>query len=81
MAVVLVGRSVVVPGTYLPQCKANGDFEEVQCHGSERFCWCVDKNGDKLIDFTHPRKDLQCVRRMNQIYHVTFFPNSSHFCI
>ncbi|XP_065054572.1 uncharacterized protein LOC135683288 isoform X1 [Rhopilema esculentum] len=62
MAVVLVGRSVVAPGAYLPKCKANGDFEEVQCHGSERFCWCVDKNGEKPIDFTHPSKDLQCDR-------------------
>lgn len=33
------------PGRYIPQCKADGSFEEVQCHPSTGYCWCVNTQG------------------------------------
>ena len=35
-------------GIYIPQCKADGSFEPMQCWGSTDYCWCVDKNGDEI---------------------------------
>ena len=32
-------------GRYVPQCKKDGSFEEVQCHYSTGYCWCVDTQG------------------------------------
>ena len=32
-------------GRFLPTCKADGSFDEMQCHGSTGQCWCVDSNG------------------------------------
>nr|XP_058947870.1 thyroglobulin-like isoform X2 [Pocillopora verrucosa] len=34
-----------MPGRYIPQCKADGSFEEVQCHPSTGYCWCVNTQG------------------------------------
>lgn len=36
------------PGRFIPQCKADGSFEEVQCHSSTGYCWCVDTEGWEL---------------------------------
>lgn len=32
-----------LPGAFIPRCKANGNFEAEQCHGS--VCYCVNRNG------------------------------------
>ena len=29
----------------MPQCAADGNYEEVQCYGSTGYCWCVDVGG------------------------------------
>ena len=42
----LTGKSK--PGRFIPQCKADGSFEEVQCHSSTGYCWCVDTEGWEL---------------------------------
>ncbi|XP_067666218.1 syndecan-like isoform X2 [Haliotis asinina] len=34
-------------GTFRPRCKMNGEFEELQCHGS--VCFCVDQRGRKIF--------------------------------
>ena len=36
-------------GRYIPQCKEDGSWHEVQCHGSTGYCWCVDQEGKKLL--------------------------------
>ncbi|XP_041353143.1 SPARC-related modular calcium-binding protein 1-like isoform X2 [Gigantopelta aegis] len=30
---------------FVPVCKHDGTFAEVQCHGTTGFCWCVTKDG------------------------------------
>ena len=37
-----------VPGRFIPRCTPNGEFEEIQCHGSQ--CYCVDRNGAEKAD-------------------------------
>ena len=69
-AVIIGGRSVVAPGTYLPTCKENGDFEIMQCHGSTGYCWCVDEKGNQIYSISHRDKGLQCERSM---YFIAFF--------
>ncbi|XP_068710293.1 uncharacterized protein [Montipora foliosa] len=34
--------------TYVPQCKRNGSFEEIQCNAPDDECWCVDQEGREL---------------------------------
>ena len=49
---------------FVPSCKVTGDYEEIQCHGSTGFCWCVDKFGNEMEgtrtsrqpNCTHPGK-------------------------
>ena len=33
---------------YVPRCKPDGSYEEVQCHGSTGQCWCVGVNGNEV---------------------------------
>ncbi|XP_078692876.1 uncharacterized protein LOC144922725 [Branchiostoma floridae x Branchiostoma belcheri] len=35
-------------GMFIPECRPDGAFEEVQCHGSTGHCWCVDRDGEEL---------------------------------
>ncbi|KAK3737699.1 hypothetical protein QZH41_008038 [Actinostola sp. cb2023] len=34
------------PGDFIPQCKGDGSFENVQCHSME--CYCVDQEGNEI---------------------------------
>nr|XP_020447653.1 nidogen-2 isoform X7 [Monopterus albus] len=36
-----------VPGVFVPQCDAEGQYTPRQCHGSIGHCWCVDSNGQE----------------------------------
>ena len=63
-AEIIGGRSVLAPGTYMPTCKENGDFEEKQCHSSTGHCWCVDEKGKKVNGILHDEKDLDCKKGM-----------------
>ncbi|CAG5933645.1 unnamed protein product [Menidia menidia] len=35
------------PGSYIPQCDENGQYQQKQCHGSTGNCWCVDHLGQE----------------------------------
>lgn len=47
---------------YVPQCTEDGQYQEIQCQGSE--CWCVDSNGLEVMDSrsigSRPRCPSQC---------------------
>lgn len=32
-------------GRFVPQCKPDGRYEEVQCGAGWDYCWCVDSTG------------------------------------
>ena len=46
-------------GGYIPRCKDDGGFENMQCGGTSGQCWCVDKDG-REIPGTRTTKNLQC---------------------
>ena len=35
-------------GRFVPQCKPDGRYEEVQCGAGWEYCWCVDSTGMEL---------------------------------
>lgn len=47
---------------YVPQCTEDGQYQEIQCQGSE--CWCVDSNGLEIMGSrstgSRPRCPSQC---------------------
>ncbi|CAB4002251.1 cell death abnormality 1-like isoform X1, partial [Paramuricea clavata] len=50
-------------GRFVPSCKADGSYEEKQCHGSTGFCWCVDKNGREWFG-SRKRGQVDCPKDM-----------------
>ncbi|XP_022806051.1 uncharacterized protein LOC111343164 [Stylophora pistillata] len=34
-------------GHYVPTCSKDNSYENVQCHPSTGYCWCVDQNGNE----------------------------------
>ncbi|XP_048580501.1 thyroglobulin isoform X2 [Nematostella vectensis] len=44
---------------YVPLCKQDGRFEEVQCRGDVSECWCVDHEGQELPG-TRSTKLIKC---------------------
>ena len=40
------------PDRFVPRCKFDGSFEEVQCRNSTGLCWCVDRDGNELSSTT-----------------------------
>ncbi|XP_007232273.3 CD74 molecule, major histocompatibility complex, class II invariant chain a [Astyanax mexicanus] len=38
----------VRPGYFRPQCDEEGNYLPTQCWHSTGYCWCVDKNGNKI---------------------------------
>ena len=40
-----------VRGAFRPKCKADGSYEEKQCHGSTGQCWCVESiYGNEILN-------------------------------
>jgi len=65
---------------FLPRCKSDGRYEEVQCQSSSGECWCVDQEG-KEIPRTRTAKILKCpvigevysARTNIELFQSTFF--------
>jgi hypothetical protein len=36
---------VAPPGRFVPACASTGEYQQVQCHQSTGYCWCVDEHG------------------------------------
>lgn len=49
----------VPPSAFVPVCKADGQFREIQCSTSTGYCWCVDRNGNPLFG-TQVREEPVC---------------------
>ena len=49
----------VVPQRPGSKCKANGDYEEIQCDSNSKECWCVDQNGYE-VPGTRTSGSLSC---------------------
>ena len=47
------------PGKFVPRCKFDGSYEEVQCQNSTGLCWCVDREGKELT-FTATNQTVSC---------------------
>jgi len=39
---------VFMTGAFVPTCKADGSWEEMQCWASTGHCWCVNEFGEKI---------------------------------
>ena len=39
---------LVIPQRSGSKCKANGDYEEIQCDDKSKECWCADQNGYEI---------------------------------
>ncbi|XP_046715175.1 CD74 molecule, major histocompatibility complex, class II invariant chain a isoform X1 [Silurus meridionalis] len=49
----------VKPGFYQPQCDEEGNYKPKQCWHSTGYCWCVDKNGNRIAG-TESRDHVDC---------------------
>ena len=52
-------KSLIDGGKFVPRCKPDGTYEDVQCDGSSGECWCVDKQG-KEIPQTRSKDQVKC---------------------
>ena len=43
-----VQKNLIDGSQFVPSCKRDGTYEDVQCDGSSAECWCVDRDGKEL---------------------------------
>ena len=49
-------------GAYIPQCTTDCEWVPRQCHGGIGYCWCVDKEGQRLSEMFQPWKtNKKCI--------------------
>ncbi|EDO40364.1 predicted protein, partial [Nematostella vectensis] len=53
-------------GRFVPRCKADGQFEEVQCNEWTGQCWCVDNSGIE-IQGTRTKDFVSCPGQTNSL--------------
>lgn len=57
----------VVPKRSGAKCKANGEYEEIQCDDDSKECWCVDQNGYEVAE-TRTTGTINCPEIGNCFY-------------
>ena len=58
------------PDAFMPDCKEDGSFQEIQCHTYDGNCWCVDDNGIEMLGTRGKDRNLNCTTSM---YLVIFY--------
>lgn len=51
-------------GKFVPECKPDGEYVEIQCFGNTNFCWCSDKRGYEIAG-THRWGTPKCPAQGN----------------
>lgn len=59
-------KSLIDGGKFVPRCKRDGTYEDVQCDGSSGECWCVDKQG-KEIPQTRSKDQVKCPQQKDPL--------------
>lgn len=47
-------------GIFVPECKKDGSYVEVQCHAATNYCWCVTKEGRPITGTSLHGKKPSC---------------------
>ena len=58
------GMTTLQPGAFMPECKKDGSFQQIQCHTYEGECWCVDKNGIEILGTRGKDRNINCTISM-----------------
>ena len=64
---------------FVPHCKFNGNYEEIQCNRSSGLCWCVEKDM-KEISSTVTNQTVHCPlfgKKFKELYTIKFI---HYFC-
>ncbi|EDO47797.1 predicted protein, partial [Nematostella vectensis] len=73
---------------FIPTCRDDGSFAEVQCHGLTGQCWCVDMNGIEIPgsvtrghrpDCKKAAQTTSCQRQRTAALGLTGRPNSARY--
>ena len=54
-----VQKALIDGSKFVPRCKRDGTYEDVQCDGSTGECWCVGKDGKELSQ-TRSKDQVKC---------------------
>ncbi|KAI8499609.1 hypothetical protein Bbelb_226600, partial [Branchiostoma belcheri] len=56
-----------IVGVFLPQCRDDGSYENLQCHPSTGYCWCVTADGTEVPGTQTPpgQNRTDCVAAMS----------------
>ncbi|XP_076100643.1 SPARC-related modular calcium-binding protein 1-like isoform X7 [Mytilus galloprovincialis] len=47
-------------GIFIPECKKDGSYVDVQCHAATNYCWCVTKEGRPISGTSLQGKKPSC---------------------
>ncbi|GFY60940.1 SPARC-related modular calcium-binding protein 1 [Trichonephila inaurata madagascariensis] len=50
-------------GLFVPECKEDGSYAEVQCHVSTGYCWCVDESGKPIRGSSIQNERPDCAQK------------------
>ncbi|GFU51949.1 SPARC-related modular calcium-binding protein 1 [Trichonephila clavipes] len=50
-------------GLFVPECKEDGSYADVQCHVSTGYCWCVDESGKPIRGSSIQNERPNCAQK------------------